>query len=355
MQGGNETRARLGSCCALGLIGKVAAEPGRCRCLQPACQPARGLAPAQPGCRSSLPGSSPCPGAAAALLSGLIHILDVQAFGERPPAQGVTAHGRVPGVQGASPASCWRAGRWWQLSLRSALLCGARRSPGMISGCGQGGEPQSTSPDGDTWVAGRMAACPGVDVPAGSAGAPVGRGGRGKQLPGKPRARVHPLTAGCQKGSGAAVGREGGEPGGTQLEQGSCAGLKGTASPEWSCAGRHGARVPHHRQAELAPSRASPRLCPSRAPAHVWEQGGPREATIRPGTLDPPQPTPAALTVLLSRGQDGAAWPEGGLSPTESGETGAEVRTAVLAPGLRSRHLNCLIKCEIAFMLCYLC
>lgn len=107
-----------------------------------------------------------------------------------------------------------------------------------------------------------------------------GRGGERKAAareapsPGS-RTRARPLTAGCQKGSGAAVGREGGEPGGTQPEQGSCAGLKGTASPEQSCSRRHGARVPHHRQAELAPSRGSPRLRPSRVPIHVWEQGGP--------------------------------------------------------------------------------
>lgn len=57
------------------------------------------------GCRSNLRGSSACPGAAAALLSGLIHILDVQAFGCRPPA-GCDSAGPCPQGAGASPATC---------------------------------------------------------------------------------------------------------------------------------------------------------------------------------------------------------------------------------------------------------
>lgn len=240
---------------------EVAAEPGRRCCLRPALQPARNLAPAQPGCRSSLRGSSGCPGAAAALLSGLIHILDVQAFGHCPPA-GVTAHGCVPRARGASPAACREQDG---AALRGCCSLGTRR--------GHEAHPRWRPRDGR-----RLAECPGVRVPVGSAGAPRRqRAVRKSSCQASPKPRLPVPDPSPHHGVQSGRGRERGGVG-SQEEQGGCPGLKGTASPSGF---GHGARVPP--AARLSWLRAQP-ACAALFPAICPCAGasGPRAPSLAP-------------------------------------------------------------------------
>lgn len=240
---------------------EVAAEPGRRCCLRPARRPARNLAPAQPGCRSSLRGSSGCPGAAAALLSGLIHILDVQAFGHCPPA-GVTAHGCVPRARGANPAACREQDG---AALRGCCSLGTRR--------GHEAHPRWRPRDGR-----RLAECPGVHVPVGSAGAPRRqRAVKKKQLPGKPQAQAPspgPVPSPRDAERERAGNGRSGEPGGA----GWLPWAEGHSQPEWLWA--RSSSSPRC-QAELAPSTTS--LCCT-VPSHLPMCG----SKWPPGTLAGP-------------------------------------------------------------------
>ena len=205
----------------------------------------------------------------------------------------MTVHGRVPKVQGASLATRRRAG-WWQIRLRSPLLCGACRSLGTRQWLRAGwGATKHISrwrhldcrEDGCVprcrcarWLCWSTQAAGRCKRKAAAREAPS----LGSQT------WTCPLTVGCQKGSRGAAGLQwagkegsGEDPAGA----GRLPWAEGHSQPAWSCACRHGAQVHHHRQAELAPSRASLRLRCSQVSAHVWEQGGPREAARSPGTL----------------------------------------------------------------------